>query len=743
MPKPTGDDVAAVLAGFGAVSVPVAFQLGWAAPLVIGLLATLGFGLAAVVAWNPRTGFTRLGVGAAVAIHTSAASLCEPSATAGTLLGLLTVGIIVALAGWLTDQSRADRDGAAEAAGFGRAHLPVVGGSAVAASLLALAGACATFSATLSHEIEVPVTAALAGSAVGLAIAGLLCRNVPMYLGYVTVGVASSATIAALTSLATDLPTAIYAAAAALIGVIAELLRVRSARPTPEWAPTPGWRPDRTRIPVPSWRAVRRPGGFGAGVMAASAVPAGVALVVIAPAVAAALLGPYRWIDNPWTGTADTAADLGWFERWTGGPSEVLAAATLTFAAALAAVGLGGSRRAITDRAVAVVIPGVAVTMLIIPAALDVPWPLYNTITLAVAVLAGLGLALTAPPPDSVEQHPLHLARRAIFVIGLAAAGAGFTSSLATPSTTVTSLAGTVFFGVIGAVWGRTGFARLFAWQFAAGSLIGLAIAGGLAAHLPARTTAVAVLVAGALLLGASAALPRLRRNDPERITSLDNEQSLLEAFGYLALVVAVALTLGYPEYTAVACMATGTLLGVAAIRQGRTDQYRSTLIIAAAVIEVVAIWMLLRDAEIGIPEAYTLPFAALALVIGLVELRRRPELGSWLAYGPALVAAFAPTLTIVLVTDASPVRRVLLLVAAVLTVAIGSVRRHKAPVTIGAVVTVLAAANELIVIGRLLPWYVLLLLFTLTGGLLISLGATYERRRVLGRFRGAFGTFR
>jgi hypothetical protein len=44
------------------------------------------------------------------------------------------------------------------------------------------------------------------------------------------------------------------------------------------------------------------------------------------------------------------------------------------------------------------------------------------------------------------------------------------------------------------------------------------------------------------------------------------------------------------------------------------------------------------------------------------------------------------------------------------------------------------------VVVGRYLPLWILLLLFTLTGGLLISLGATYERRR---RFRGAFGTFR
>jgi hypothetical protein len=139
---------------------------------------------------------------------------------------------------------------------------------------------------------------------------------------------------------------------------------------------------------------------------------------VIGPAVAAALLGPYQWVDDPWTGTAETAVRLGWFDKWAGDPTDVLAAATLTMAAALAAVGLGGSRQQITERAVAVVIPGVALTLLIIPAALRVPWPVYNTITLVVAVLAGLGLALTDPPPDTVDGHPLQVGRRVIFMIG-------------------------------------------------------------------------------------------------------------------------------------------------------------------------------------------------------------------------------------------------------------------------------------------------------------------------------------
>jgi hypothetical protein len=40
-------------------------------------------------------------------------------------------------------------------------------------------------------------------------------------------------------------------------------------------------------------------------------------------------------------------------------------------------------------------------------------------------------------------------------------------------------------------------------------------------------------------------------------------------------------------------------------------------------------------------------------------------------------------------------------------------------------------------------PTYVLLLVFSLTGALLVTLGATYERRSAVRRLRGAYGRFR
>jgi len=133
-----------------------------------------------------------------------------------------------------------------------------------------------------------------------------------------------------------------------------------------------------------------------------------------------------------------------------------------------------------------------------------------------------------------------------------------------------------------------------------------------------------------------------------------------------------------------------------------------------------------------------------LALLVGLLELRVRPELGSWLGYGPALVTGFLPTLVIVLASDATPFRRVGLITAAVLTVAVGSIRRLQAPVVIGTVVTAVAMLHELFLLGRLLPWWVLLVLFTGAGVLLVALGATYERRRRrLSRLRGSVGRMR
>jgi hypothetical protein len=137
--------------------------------------------------------------------------------------------------------------------------------------------------------------------------------------------------------------------------------------------------------------------------------------------------------------------------------------------------------------------------------------------------------------------------------------------------------------------------------------------------------------------------------------------------------------------------------------------------------------------ADVALPEAYTLPFALMALLVGILESRHRPDLSSWAAYGPALLAAFVPTLGIVLTTDSGAVRQLLLLLGAVATLVVGSRMQQQAPVVVGATTTAITALHfSVTLVG---PWLVLVPLAVL----LLYLGATNEnRRRTQERLRGA-----
>jgi hypothetical protein len=96
--------------------------------------------------------------------------------------------------------------------------------------------------------------------------------------------------------------------------------------------------------------------------------------------------------------------------------------------------------------------------------------------------------------------------------------------------------------------------------------------------------------------------------------------------------------------------------------------------------------------------------------------------------------------MAIVMVDETSAVRRVLLIVGGVITAAFGAMRRQKAPVVVGSIVTVTGMLHEVFLLR--LPWQILLLLFTGAGILLISVGATYELRSRL-NLRGRYSQMR
>jgi hypothetical protein len=129
------------------------------------------------------------------------------------------------------------------------------------------------------------------------------------------------------------------------------------------------------------------------------------------------------------------------------------------------------------------------------------------------------------------------------------------------------------------------------------------------------------------------------------------------------------------------------------------------------------------------------------ALLAGWLAARTRPTLHSWTAYGPALVAGYAPSLALVLTVPGEPVRRLVLGLAALAAVLTGSVHRRQAPVVVGGVCLAVLAAHEAILLWDLIPRWIPL---AAAGLALVGLAVTYERRRRdMARLRTAVGQMR
>lgn len=710
LPSPWKYDIAGAAAVLATIGAPAAFGLPWWSPVLVGAMVATIFGTAAVAAVDPRAALSRATVAGVVALHAAGAGLVRPGTTALALGSIALIGVVVAalartLAPSIVEDVRTE--------GM-PAYLVQVGGAATGAALLALPGAVAALAAGFGRSPQVVLTAALAAASIGLAAVAAARWQVPQYLPYASVAVVGGGTISAIAALLADLPAGVYAAAAALLGVLAELIRaatvppVGSARPVRRWSvlldgALRRWPDDASEL---RWRV-----NPAAGALAAAVLPVALALVTLAPPLLAALAEPMRVLTRVWQGPPP---ELRTPPPEAVDPTHVLTALLLTVTAALAATGFSGGRR---SRAVPVVLPGAAVTLLITPVALGHGWPASALAGLAVFTLAMLGLALTPPPPLVEPARSIRVTRVLVFAIGLAAGGAGLAGSLATRELTLFTLGGAVGVGVVAALFGTTQRARILGWLFASLMAELFVLTLGLVAGLAAVWSAFGVLAVGAALQVFAATLPRLRRPEAYR------EAATVEWSGYAAALIALALAYDSPRHIAALLAAWGAVLGVAATRPGRRPVERRILFWSVVVCEISAWWILMRVADVALPEAYTLPFAVLALLVGVLELRHRPDLSSWVAYGPALVTAFLPTLAIVVATDSSMLRQVLLLLGAVAVLIFGSMTRQQAPVIVGATVTAVAAVHALFSLG---PWLVLIPV----GFVLLVLGASNERRR-------------
>jgi hypothetical protein len=136
----------------------------------------------------------------------------------------------------------------------------------------------------------------------------------------------------------------------------------------------------------------------------------------------------------------------------------------------------------------------------------------------------------------------------------------------------------------------------------------------------------------------------------------------------------------------------------------------------------VVAAWLAVGSAGVEVPEAYTLPLAAVLL---LYSGRRLATAPSWPSWGPALIVGYGPSVFLTLV-DPDLLRVLLVVVAATLTTTAATGWAVRAPFLVGAATLVTVGVGRLVAV---LPAPGLIA-FVVAGAVLLGVGASYESRR-------------
>ncbi|MET8836320.1 hypothetical protein ABZV78_20690 [Micromonospora sp. NPDC004540] len=381
-------------------------------------------------------------------------------------------------------------------------------------------------------------------------------------------------------------------------------------------------------------------------------------------------------------------------------------------------------------------LPFGAAALPVLLAAAGAPWPVVPALAFGTGVAALLVAALAGPRPAALPV---------LLPLGVALAAPGLGGLFATRAGTLAGLGVLVVASAVAGAAGRPAEFRLVGWLGAVAAATGFAVTAALAGGLPLRTAGFAVLAVAAVTLHAAPAL-RARTAGPPRPAEAAGPVPAgtvaLEAAAQAVALLALLLTGGALRHAAAVCVLWGVAVAVRVLRRGETPARRRRLAAVAGGSELLGGWLLLAAGGVAVLEAYTLPAAALALGAGLLALRSRPGLNSWLALGPGLGAALLPSLLSVLAApDPQPARRLALGLVALGAVLGGATRRWQAPVLLGAATLVPLALHELARGWDLLPRWIYLGL----GGLaLITLAATYERRRRdLARLRAAVGGMR
>jgi hypothetical protein len=723
--------VALCLAG---LSAPATLGLVWWSPIVIAGVLAIAAGVGAAIIGVRALARERVGLAAILGSYAVAVAMARPQAAAWALLGIVVAGVLVAVAAHA--RAGVGRAGAAQSAPLAdaivtddldaadpaavetRRAAEMVAGAAAAAAVYAAPGAVATAAIAAGASRIAILVVAMAAAAAGVPALWAMRRwpdrpaperrvGVP-WLTYPVGGVGLAAFTVVLATAPDWNVTSVFAGVAALIAIAASAtlpLRARlvdlTARDadTARGADRPARSPLTTRIVMPT-RA--------AALIATAGPPAVVAVVLSGRAWVTALFGPFANLRQVWQGATAVPVPVG-------ARTAAVTLALLTVAAGAAAVTLRGRRFML-----AAVLPPLAALALVLPTALGAGMTVTPWVAVAVALATGLSAALVKPTNPLAARH---LRATALTVCALTGA-AGIAGSLATPAATLATLGIVTTTALATALLGRDPVARRVAWLVAAICALALPTTIFKATDRPLPPSAFGVLAVAAGLVGLAWFLSR-----PALALRRPGEADVIERAALVGSAFALLLNLGSVRSSAAVLTIWGVLLGIAALRADRPMEHRRRLVIAAALAELGAWWLLVYSGGVGLREAYTLPFALLALWLGWSELRRRPTLSSWIAYGPALAAGFLPSLALVLPVEGDLRRRGFLFTAAVLVVVVGAVRRRVAPVVTGGAVAIAVALHEIVVLvsqGAVAAYF----LFGFAGIALVALGATYEKRR-------------
>ena len=650
----------------------------------------------------------------------------HPAAVVATVMTIQAViGIALVLA-WPSPSRAAD------------ARWAVVVGAGLAWAVAAAAAVGAAYGEDGSLVLGTALLLVLAGAAVGAAVATDSDRGTSTALGLpdALLGVAALALVAAVWAPVTELADADWVPvtlSALAVVLLAAMLLVPVARRT-----------------VP------------AGVFLLAAVAPG---VVAVEAAAVAFAGRLSWLGDAWDqDSSSSARDLvGVGVDWPGHVSTPLLLLSVAVALLLA-----GRAVPLLRTADALVVPVLALAVLTIPAAFDLPFWAGLSIDVAVALLLLVG------GPEHVRRGQSAFGW-AVLGSGVVVLGLAVAWSFASAETTLVMLpvaaavlalgtwrargmpgasvvptafaTGSVLLliGEAAAVarYGGAGWPAV--WTLALSLALGVALAGALVFHgdrqlvlagaataaLAADAAAVtfwaggstadaalAVAVTGALVVVATCQ-PVVAWPGPQRLSVVVGQ------VGAIATAVGVLLSVADADRLWLALLAAGVAAGVAALRgieRNRLGWVSGTLLAAST-------WVRLALSDVDAPEPYTAPGGIALLVLGYLRRRRDPSYRSWPAYAPGLALVLVPSL-LRAVDDPGIWRPLLLGLTALAVLVVGVMRRLQAPLVIGG--TVLAVDALVQLSPYLADLYDAVPRWTWIGAsglLLLGLGATYERR--------------